>query len=301
MRKIATLGPAGTFSDMATQRVLMSMPNSNIEICYYESIKSALNAIGNECDAGVLPIENFSEGFIPVILDELISSSLTIVAEIVLPIRFSLVTQSEHLDQVRRLYVQFVAKGQCSEFIHQLPNPQIVLTESNIESLERCIDPYDAAIVPHHVVNSHSFQTCIDNVNDYDGNQTRFLVFSRDKMAIPHVGVGQTKTSIIVLEGNDYPGLLGDVLAEFSRHSINLSSIISRPTRKEFGKYHFFIDFDGSIEDKSVAQAIDAINQFNPVKVLGSYRKSVIGADERSQKEGWVDQHVHDNTGSIAK
>lgn len=276
MRKIATLGPAGTFSDIATQKYLMSMPNSNIKICYYESIKSALNAIGNECEVGVLPIENFSEGFIPVILDELISSSLTIVDEIVLPIRFSFVTQSEQLDEVKRLFVQFVAKGQCSEFIHRLPNAQIVLTESNIESLERCMDQDDAAIVPNHVVSSHTFQTCIDNVNDYDDNQTRFLVFSREKLVMPYSGVGETKTSIIVLEGNDYPGLLGDVLSEFSRHSINLSSIISRPTRKAFGKYHFFIDFDGGIEDKSVAQAIDAINQFNPVKILGSYRKSVI-------------------------
>jgi prephenate dehydratase len=276
MSKIATLGPAGTFSDIATQRYLSALATSNDEICYYASIKAALHAVGEECDIGVLPIENFSEGFIPVILDELVSSSLTIVAEIVLPIRFSLVSQSQRLSDIQRLFVQFVAKGQCSEFLLNVPNAQIVLTESNIESLQRCVLKGDAAIVPNHVATSQQFQTCIDNVNDYYDNQTRFLVFSREKSAPLFIGVGQVKTSIIVLEGNDHPGLLGEVLAEFSRRSINLSSIISRPTRKEFGKYHFFIDFDGGINDNEVAQALATINQLNPVKVLGSYRKWLV-------------------------
>ncbi|MHA2939717.1 prephenate dehydratase [Vibrio sp. RC27] len=286
MNKIATLGPSGTFSEIATHRYLATQSQSNYEINYYPSIKAVFNAIGDECDIGVLPIENFSEGFIPVVLDELIASSLTIVAEIVLPIHFSVVSQAKSVDEIQRLFVQFVAKGQCSEFLDGLTNASVTLTESNTESLQRCEDLGDAAIVPSHTVEPADFNFSIDNVNDYQENQTRFLVLSRNgDNSVTQTLASTFKTSIIVLEGNDYPGLLGDVLNEFSLRSINLSSIISRPTRKEFGKYHFFIDFDGSLQDNNVSEALTTINALNPVQVLGSYQKWVIDEESLSEKQ----------------
>lgn len=70
MKIIATLGPAGTFADIATHKYLEEISGAH-EVKYYASIKLALNAIGKECDVTVLPIENFSEGFIPILLDAL--------------------------------------------------------------------------------------------------------------------------------------------------------------------------------------------------------------------------------------
>jgi prephenate dehydratase len=286
MSKIATLGPAGTFSDIATQRFLASQQDDH-EVIYFPSIKAALAAIGHGCDIAILPIENFSEGFIPIILDQLIESSLMIMGEIVLPIQFSFVSNAASLADIDRLYVQFVAKGQCSEFIAQLGHhTQVVLTESNIESLDRIMPDErnitqsslstDAAIVPVHSLNGQTFRLKLDHVNDYQNNQTRFLIFSCGSVPIVSTATGEEKTSIIVLEGNDHPGLLAEVLAEFSKRSINLTSIISRPTRKKFGKYHFFIDFDGSSVDSNVAEALAHINTLNPVKILGSYKKCIV-------------------------
>jgi prephenate dehydratase len=75
-----------------------------------------------------------------------------------------------------------------------------------------------------------------------------------------------------VLDDDDHPGLLSEVLQSFASRQINLTNIISCPTRKQFGKYHFFIELEGSKSDVSVAEALKEISQTNKVKVLGSYK-----------------------------
>jgi prephenate dehydratase len=80
------------------------------------------------------------------------------------------------------------------------------------------------------------------------------------------------KTSIVIIEAVDKSGVLSNILNEFSERGINLTSIMSRPTKEALGKYHFFIDIDGRYsEDKNIELAIQKIREKNVVKVLGSY------------------------------
>ena len=274
LKRIATLGPSGTFSDTATSKYIESQDNP-FEVVYFPSIGSALKSIGSTCEFGVLPVENFSEGFIPIVLDQLVCSDLVIVGEVMLPIQFSFVSTTSVLSEIEQIFVQFVAKGQCGEFIESLNAIKIVITESNIESLDRVrCSPYKAAaIVPSSSVISNEFMAVIENINDYKNNQTRFLILSGNNDFSELSGEGEYKTSIIVLDDNDRPGLLGEILNSFSKRKINLTSIISRPALTAFGKYHFFIDFDGSIQDPLVSETLREIRQINKVKFLGSYQK----------------------------
>ncbi|KXI30839.1 prephenate dehydratase [Paraglaciecola hydrolytica] len=274
MKKIATLGPKGTFSDTASQKYIAAQ-NLSHEIEYFDSIKLALNAVGHSCEIGILPVENFSEGFISLVLDHLLDADLFIMAEIRLPIRFSLVSNSRLKQDIKHLFVQFVAKGQCSEFIGSLHNVEVESTESNIESLVHVQQGQGnyAAIVPSNAVQFGDFPLVLEDINDYKNNETRFLVFSKDHTLAAKQANTDYKTSVIVMDENDHPGFLGEVLLSFSSRKINLTSIMSRPTRQTFGKYHFFIDFDGHIEDKVIALALAEIKVNCKVKVLGSYPK----------------------------
>ena len=273
-QKIATLGPQGTFSDTATQRYIAGQA-MHCDVSYFDSIKQALNAVGQSCDMGILPVENFSEGFISLVLDHLLDANLSIQAEIRLPIQFSLVSNSSDVSNIKQLFVQFVAKGQCSEFIDALGEVEIVNTESNIESLNliKLNYPDCAAIVPAGSFEPADFPLVREEINDYKNNETRFLVLVNRADASPKRPGVQYKTSVIVLDENDHPGLLGEVLLSFSNRKINLTSIMSRPTRQTFGKYHFFIDFDGHLEDQAIAEALAEIAVNCKVKVLGSYPK----------------------------
>lgn len=275
MLKIATLGPSGTFSELATQKYIQQQTEC-CSIHFLPSIKQVLHEIGQSCDIGIIPIENFSEGFIAVVLDQLIELDLCIIDEVMLPIEFAFVSNAANMIEIEQLFVQFVAKGQCSDFIQNFDEVNIHLTESNIESLEKCLnaDVKAGAIVPSGSFESKAFELTLNKINDYDNNQTRFLALSNKHTRPLHSQAN--KTSILVLDDDDHPGLLGEVLQSFSARQINLTNIISLPTRKLFGKYHFFIEFQGNQKDSDVAVALEEISQRNKVKVLGSYKTAAI-------------------------
>ncbi|MFT6140011.1 MAG: prephenate dehydratase [Psychromonas sp.] len=274
MPKIATLGPKETFSDLATQQYLHSQ-NSVYEIKYFNSLTETFAAIGNECEIGVLPIENLSEGYVQVVLDHLFNTNLVVISEILLPIRFSFVASCANLSELTDLYVQFVAHGQCSEFIDKLENIKVHNTQSNIESLLLAQKHGDGAgaIIPQHALKMAKNKTLIrGNVTNYENNQTRFLVLANK--AQRRVAKQQYKTSLVVKNEKDSPGVLGNIVAAFAEQKVNLTSIMSRPTKSEFGKYHFFIDIDGHQEDPDVHRALQQIMQQHPVTILGSYIKA---------------------------
>lgn len=272
MKKLATLGPKGTYSELASLKYIHACEESH-KIEYFPSIKKVLASVGEGCDIAVLPIENFSEGFVSLVLDHLIDSDLTIVSEIVLPIQFSFVSNVTDMATVNKLFVQFVAKGQCSEYIDTLANAHVVSTQSNIESLDMVLSEAcnSGAIVPSESFDSDKFNTVVKNVNDYENNQTRFLVLSKVRTSVG-INTGKSwKTSFVILDDHDRPGLLAEILTSFSSRGINLTSIISRPTRVAFGRYNFLIDINGHMEDRLVSDAINEINSIASVKVMGSY------------------------------
>jgi len=238
------------------------------------TLKSVLHEIGKSADIGIIPIENFSEGFVAQVLDELVDLDLSIIAEVLLPIEFSFVSNCESLKEVNDVFVQFVAKGQCVDFITSMGPININVTESNIESLQKSVNSTSktGAIVPIGAFDESQFKLVINKVNDYAENQTRFLVLEPKGASV--VSDQADKTSIIVLDDEDHPGLLGEVLQCFSSRQINLSAILSCPTRKSFGKYHFFIELEGSINEKEVADALREIQLRNKVKVLGSFTRA---------------------------
>lgn len=272
MKKLATLGPKGTYSESASLKYINEC-KIPYEIEYFSSIKQVLNSVGVSSDIAILPIENFSEGFITLVLDHLINSKLNIVSEILLPIQFSFVSNVEDLTKVNQLFVQFVAEGQCSEFIDTLPNVNIFSTQSNIESLNRLVEkPINtAAIVPSDSFDHTQYNTVVKNVNDYTNNQTRFLALSKEPITVDPNSCTDWKTSLVVFDDLDRLGLLAEVLTSFASRKVSLTSIISRPTKVEFGQYNFLIDIQGHFTDSAVAEAIDEINTMAKVKNMGSY------------------------------
>lgn len=279
MLTIATLGPKDTFSDIATKQYLQTLkaqsPMESISIQYYATLTQTFQAIGRDCQLGVLPIENLSEGYVQVVLDQLLETNLSVIAELLLPIQFSFVAFCEQLSDVTDLYVQFVAHGQCSEFIHGLEGVQVHNTQSNIESLILAQkSPKSAgAIIPQHALSLAYDAAIIDNhVTNYGNNQTRFLVIAESALA--RIEGEDYKTTLVVNNKQDCPGVLGNIINVFALQKINLTSIMSRPTRSQIGNYHFFIDVDGHQDDAYLAAALVQIKAQYPVTVLGSYIKA---------------------------
>ena len=63
----------------------------------------------------------------------------------------------------------------------------------------------------------------------------------------------------ITFSTENKPGALNQVLKILENHSLNMSYISSRPSRRELGEYIFYVDFYGHIEDANVHVALREI------------------------------------------
>ncbi|MDP4145222.1 MAG: prephenate dehydratase domain-containing protein [Bacillota bacterium] len=272
MKKISTLGPSGTFSELAVKKYKEAV-NCEFDMKFYTTIAKAFNSIGKECEIGVIPIENSLDGFVQVSLDLLAQTKLKIICEVVVPVQFAFVSNVEDISKIERVYAQFKTQGQCCAFLEKLDNAKIITTESNAESYDLAKGGKlgDSAIIPIHMLNdSNEFSLTIENVTDSTDNKTRFIVLSKENLV--NANEDKYKTTIVVMDALNKPGILASILNEFSDRNINLSSIISRPTKKALGGYNFYMDIDGSYpQDENVRQAILKIREHSVVKVLGSY------------------------------
>lgn len=261
MKRIALLGPEKTFSDLAYH----AYKDQTMIAKYQKTIRDCVLALTNDdADLAIVPIENTLDGYVQQTLDLLIGSDFFIVKEIHVPIAFSLIAHVEDISEIKRLYVQFVAHGQCQKAIDDLPTKEIVLTANNQDSLRLVKKHGDAGIVPSHLAND--FNGLVRHeIADTTDNHTRFIVLSK----IPDKTISEkVKISVVVFPEVDRPGLLFDMLAIFKRHRINLISIMSRPTKTGMGNYHFFIEMQGR---NNVDAALEEIGKSFHLKVLGAY------------------------------
>jgi prephenate dehydratase len=81
------------------------------------------------------------------------------------------------------------------------------------------------------------------------------------------------KTMLLISPCQDHSGVLSSILNVFSALSINLTWIESRPTKKQLGTYHFFIETETGLHESKMKKAISILEAFeHDIRVLGSYQ-----------------------------
>jgi prephenate dehydratase len=265
MKKIAILGPKKTFSDLAIQ---YSQIAANAKPLYESSIKACFERLKEEADYALVPVENTLEGYVQPTLDGLIKYDYHIIEELYLNVQFSCVGLIANLSELKTLYVQFAARGQCQQFIEKLQNVEVIITESNMDAFNRLSKKGEAAIVPFHLYDEFTgFK--IENVTDSNENETRFILLSKKAS---NVTAQKIKVFIVITPLFDRPGLLYEILKVFSSYQINLISIMSRPTKEKMGHYYFFIEmFGSSYDQQNIDAALDEVKKTFSMKLLGIF------------------------------
>lgn len=263
--KVAFLGPEGTFTSMAARE----LTGSSFERVAVRTIHDVFRQVEQEkVDVGVVPIENSLEGAVSFTLDELVETSLTILAEKSFPISFVLAGVASP-DKIRTLYSHPQPLGQCKEWIRtHLPKAQVEVAESTARAAElAAADTKGAAIASAEAASLYSLPIQAEAIEDARQNRTRFLLIGRQWRK----PTGRDKTSLVCAIKDD-PGALYRLLRPFESAGINMTKIESRPDKKSMWRYNFFIDFQGHRDDAEIASALSAMgNETSFLKVLGSY------------------------------
>ena len=270
---LLTLGPEGTFSDMATRRLQAAQNWGRLPIRYSRTLPEVTRGAEEDPSIwGVIPIENSVAGTVGQAQDSLLRHRVTIEHEILIKVRFSLLANGP-LAAVRTCYTHPQAFDQCAEYLAaHLPGADPLFTSSNTASgqafLARPADDPVAAIVPVEFGARHPQRVAGETIQDYPHNTTRFLLV-RKAVEGETFDFGRAKTSLFVEPEEDRVGLLLDLLNVFSRHKINLCRLESRPDKTTPWVYVFFIDFTNT--PATPACLDDLSRTATRIRVLGSY------------------------------
>jgi len=297
--RIGFLGPLGTF----TEQALISQ--ADLRACTkvaYRTMPDVLDAVdAGEIDYGFLPIENSIEGSVNLSQDELaFNHELLIQREVVLDIEHCLVGPAgTALAAVTTVLSHPVATAQCHAFLRRaLPKAEVREAASTAEAARLVAEnpkPGVVAIAPRIAATNLGLALLTEDIGDYQHNQTRFVLVARSGIPAP---TGHDRTALVVYQRADEPGSLISILQEFAARRINLSNLLSRPTKEGgLGDYCFIIYADGHIGDELMADTVRALHaKQGAVKFLGSYPAAGAApaardhADERwRQADDWVE------------
>lgn len=271
--RVAFLGPEGTFTSEAASR---AAPDA--ERVALPTIDAVVDAVRRgEVDHGVVPIENSIEGSVNLTLDTLAFGppGALMRGEILVPISMALLARpGTALADIAVVRSQPHALAQCRGWLAaHLPGVELEAATSTAEAARQVAEGEAAvaALGPPVAAERFGLAVLADDIQDYGGNTTRFVVLGR-RMAAP---TGADKTSLVVFFGEDRPGLLLTILDEFALRGINLSKIESRPTKTSLGDYCILLDCEGHPSEARMSEALSNIHRHVArLKVLGAYPRA---------------------------
>ena len=270
--RVGFLGPIGTF----THEALRSQDDLLAgEIVAYPTIGEALHAVNSgDVDVAVVPLENAIEGTVSATVDGLIfENELLITREIVLPIQLHLMAPAGvALTDVTEVWSYSHALAQCRTFLQQsLPGVPTKISASTADAARIVSEVTGtlAAVAPAIAAEIYGLAIVATDVEDHDGNATRFVVVGRSTIPAP---TGHDRTTIVSFQDADRPASLYGILGRFAARDINLTKLESRPTKRGLGDYCFVIEFEGHIAEDVIADCLtDLQTHLTRVKFLGSY------------------------------
>ncbi len=273
---VAYLGPEASFSHQAA----LSHFGSSIPAAPKASIAAVFNAVEkDENDWGIVPIENSAEGSVKATLDRLISTPLTIRAEVFLRIRLCLLSNCNERADINKVYSHPQALAQSQQWLSShLPGVALIEVESTAGAAHMAMaDPFAAAVGSSLAADACNLRIGAGAIEDSPLSTTRFLVIGQKPGRQEEVKTENSKTSILFGAAH-VPGALQQALFPFAEAGISLTRIESWPMKERLWEYLFFADFAGHPEEEKTRRCLQELRTRTAfLKILGSYPNGALG------------------------
>lgn len=245
----------------------------DIEIHEFLSFDKLVDCIISEnCDYGIMAIENTIAGSIIPNYALIDHNQLTICGEFYLNIHHHLMAlPNQSIQDIDEVCSHPMALLQCKKFFKQYPHIKLVEDVDTAEVAKRIADEKlekVAAIAPKIAADIFGLEVIEDEIQTIKNNATRFVIVKKEN--------GTEEQSInkasLKFELDHKRGSLAAVLNVMSDCKLNLTKIQSLPKIETPWKYAFFVDvtFD-TYEDYAKAKAIIEI-MAEHFTVLGEYK-----------------------------
>ena len=270
--RVVFQGTEGAYSQAAMEHYFGKGCNSY----HVHTFREAMEAIEEgAADYAVLPIENSTAGAVNEIYDLLVEFENYIVGETIIPIKNTLSgLPGTDISEIERVYSKAEALMQASHFLGEHGDWQQISVVNTAIAAQKVVkdgDKAQAAVCSAYAAKIHGLEVLADNINDEPDNCTRFIVVTNQKVYLKHA----SKISIefeLPHQSGAQSGSLYDLLSHFVYNNINMTKIESRPVKGKQWEYRFFVDFDGSLEDAAVKNALRGLREeATNLRILGNY------------------------------
>ena len=268
--RIAYLGPAGTFSELAALGYfgssIVRVPCTSIDEVFRATTAGA-------ADFGVVPVENSTEGVVARSLDLFLTTPLFIIGETSLYVRHNLLRKSDALDGIEAVCAHPQALAQCHGWLsNHLPQVERRPVSSNAEGARLAgLDPALAGIASERAASEFGLHVVAPAIQDDPHNRTRFAIVTHPERHPQPQASGHDCTSLVVSVTNR-PGAVHDMLVPLKRHGVSMTRFESRPARSGQWEYYFYIVVQGHPQEPAVAAALAELRGVCAFfKLLGTY------------------------------
>jgi len=266
--RIGYLGPPGSYSHLAATCKF----GQSVEYDRLADIPLIFSAVDRrDCDYGLVPIENSTEGSVSASLDALSDTHAKVCAEVLIAIHHNLMSNCD-APQIKRIYSHPQALAQCRNWLSaQFPNVERVPAASTSRAAElAATEPGSAAIASALAAKLNNLHVQFENIEDNPNNTTRCYVIGHQTTK----PTGDDKTAIMFTTEHK-AGALTEVLNVFRDFGLNLTHIDKRPSLRVNWEYSFFVDLLAHQEDANFQKAVaEAKKHCLQLVVLGSFPRA---------------------------
>ena len=253
------------------QQAMFAFFDENVNHFHVERWRDAMDAIAEGmADYAVLPIENSTAGIVNDSYD-LEEYDNYIVGEQIISIQHALLgTPDAEISDIRTVYSHPQGLMQCAKYLDEHRDWQQISVLNTAVAAKKVADEKDktqAAIASTLAAKQQGLKVLDRGINRSENNSTRFLIVTNQPIFCK-----DAKKVSICFEVTHESGCLYNVLSHFIYNNLNMCRIESRPIPERNWEYHFFVDFEGNLNDSAVKNALRGIREeaLN-MKILGNY------------------------------
>lgn len=265
--KVAYQGIPGAYSQQAASEYF----GEGAEYVHVTTFREAIDTVKKgDADYAVLPFENSSAGIVADVYDLLVEYDTYIMDTFDIKIKHCLCGIKEStIDDIKEIYSHPQAFMQSNEFIEEHKFNKINLANTAISAryISEQTDKTRGCICSENAAEIYGLEILERNINFTAKNTTKFIIISNKKMARKDAGL-----VCISFEMPHESGTLYQMLSHIIYNNLNMTSIQSRPIPDKKWEYRFYVEFEGSIEDMDVKNALAGImGEALNAKILGNY------------------------------
>lgn len=266
--RVVYQGLEGAYAHQATMAYFGEQVN-----CYHvQRWRDAMEALkAGEAEYAVLPLENSTAGIVGDNYDLLEEYDHGIVGEVIIPIDHMLMgLEMAELSDIQKVYSHPQALMQCAKYLdghREWEQIKLANTAVAAQYVKESKDRTKAAIGSAQAAKHYGLKILKEHIHHTQDNSTRFIIVCRKK-----IYVKDAKKISICFDIPHESGSLYNIMSHFIYNDLNMSRIESRPIAGKQWEYHFFVDFEGNLNDCAVKNALRGIREeaIN-FKILGNY------------------------------